>query len=90
MKKSFQFQFTPPAEDQFAVFPKVLQKRIFYKLMFFEKSPNPFVYAKKLKGAENIYRFRIGDYRVIVTPQDQHTFIILLILKIGHRREVYE
>lgn len=90
MKKPFKFQFTPSAEGQFAVLPKVLQKRIFYKLTFFEKSPNPFAYAKKLKGPENIYRFRIGDYRIIVTPQDRHTFVILLILKIGHRREVYE
>lgn len=90
MKKSYQFQFSRKAELEFTALEKSFQKRIFEKLSFFEHSGNPLSFAKKLRGMDRFYRFRVGDYRIIVTPKDEKTFIILLILKIGHRREVYE
>lgn len=90
MKKSYQFQFSQKAELEFAALERSLQKRIFEKLSFFEHSDDPLAFAKKLRGMDRFYRFRVGDYRIIVTPKDKKTFIILLILKIGHRREVYE
>lgn len=74
----------------FARLPHDIQKRVLNKLFFFEKSPKPLHFAKKLHGTEEAYRFRIGDYRVIVTQKDKNTIVILLILKVGHRREVYE
>ena len=88
--KPFQFQFSDLAEQDFARLPFILQKRIWDKLHFFETSSRPLHFAKKLHGSNDAYRFRIGDYRVIVTPKDKKIIIILLILKIGHRREVYE
>ena len=41
-----------------------------------------------LKGArEGYWRWRIGDYRVIGRVEDAR--ITILIVRIGHRREVY-
>lgn len=88
--KPYQFQFSANAEHDFASFSQILQKKILGKLKFFEKTENFLNFAKKLRGLENTYRFRIGDYRIIVTPKDQKTIVILLILKIGHRKEIYE
>ena len=34
------------------------------------------------------WRYRIGDYRVIVNIQDEK--LIILALEIGHRREIYK
>ena len=34
------------------------------------------------------WRYRIGDYRVIVNIQDER--LIILSLEIGHRREIYK
>ena len=34
------------------------------------------------------WRYRIGDYRIICEIQDEE--IIILILEIGHRRNIYE
>ena len=34
------------------------------------------------------WRYRIGDYRVICEIQDKT--IIVLVLEIGHRREIYQ
>ena len=47
----------------------------------------PDAYVRKLVGDEG-YRLRVGDYRAIV-DLDREKFIIL-VLRIGHRRNVYE
>lgn len=77
-------------EDDFFSLPKILQNRITAKLSYFQNSENPLLFAKKLRGFSNRFRFRIGDYRVIIEVRDHNVVVILLILKIGHRREVYE
>jgi mRNA interferase RelE/StbE len=41
----------------------------------------------KLAGDENLYRVRVGDYRIIYQIQDK--VLVVLVVKIGHRREVY-
>ena len=43
--------------------------------------------CKKLAGREAAYRLRVGDYRIVYTVNDRE--IIVEIIKIGHRREVY-
>ena len=46
----------------------------------------PEVYLKKLVGDEG-YRLRVGDYRVVVDLDKER--LIILVLKLGHRRNVY-
>ncbi len=42
----------------------------------------------KLKGAENLYRIRVAkNYRIIYEIQDKQ--LIVIVVKVGHRREVY-
>ena len=41
----------------------------------------------KLQGEDDLYRIRVGDYRVIYTVKDEE--LIVLVLRVGHRREVY-
>ncbi|MDJ0899633.1 MAG: type II toxin-antitoxin system RelE/ParE family toxin [Xenococcus sp. MO_188.B8] len=41
----------------------------------------------KLKGEENLYRIRVGDYRVIYNVQDDR--LLVLVVKVGHRGDVY-
>ena len=43
--------------------------------------------CRKLKGSEHTYRIRVGDYRVIYTLQEEK--ILLTIIRIRHRKEVY-
>ena len=42
---------------------------------------------KKLAAKENLYRYRVGDYRIIYEIRDK--ILVVLIVRIGHRREVY-
>jgi len=90
MIKKYEFQFSRNAERDFVSLDKVIQKRILEKLEFFENADDSMKYSKKLSGFDDKYSFRVGDYRIIVSPQDKTTLVVLVILKIGHRREVYE
>ena len=60
--------------------------RIEDKMMELEQDPRP-AGCKKLKGRDD-YRIRIGDYLVIYEIQDGK--LIVTVITIGHRREVYE
>jgi mRNA interferase RelE/StbE len=51
-------------------------------------SDNPRRIGKALKGPlGDLWRYRVGDYRVICDIQD--SVLIVLVLQIGNRREVY-
>lgn len=41
----------------------------------------------KLESEADLYRVRVGRYRVIFTIEDAR--LVILVLKIGHRREIY-
>lgn len=44
---------------------------------------------KKLKWyVDNLYRLRVGDYRVIYEKRNNE--LIILILQVGHRKDIYE
>ncbi len=51
------------------------------------RNPRP-AGVEKLKGLPNLYRLRIGDYRLLYQIQDK--ILLMLVVQIGHRREVYE
>ncbi len=49
---------------------------------------NPKILAKPLSGSlRGYWRFRVGDYRIIVDIQDD--ILTIVALDLGHRREVY-
>lgn len=85
----YNFAFTEKGEASFAAIARVIQKRIFNKLQFFIQQKDPFIFAKKLAGAQALYRFRVGDYRIIFSPVSDNEITILLITKVGHRKDVY-
>jgi mRNA interferase RelE/StbE len=43
--------------------------------------------VKKLAGYADRYRLRVGDYRVIYEIMDEQ--LVILVLGVGHRREIY-
>jgi mRNA interferase RelE/StbE len=48
--------------------------------------PRP-VGCKKLVGSEHTFRIRVGDYRVIYDIKDNT--LVVLVVRIRHRRDVY-
>lgn len=49
-------------------------------------NPRPLGY-KKLKG-ENAYRIRVGVYRIIYEIEDDR--IVVIIVSVGHRKDIYK
>jgi len=43
--------------------------------------------SRKLRGQNNVYRVRVANYRILYSIEDKH--LIIIILKVGHRRDVY-
>ena len=66
--------------------PKREQRRIDAKIIALADDPRPSG-AKALVGQNNLYRVRVGDYRIIYRLQDQD--LSILVIKIGHRKDVY-
>lgn len=77
--------FTNKAIKDVENLPNNIQHRIVEKLK--EYSMNPFDYSRKLSDTKiGSYRFRVGDYR-IVFDVDKETIVIL---RVGHRKEIYK
>lgn len=66
--------------------PKRDVKRILQKTRNLAIEPRPFG-CQKLVGQER-YRIRQGNYRVIYSIEDER--LIVIVVNVGHRREVYE
>jgi len=43
--------------------------------------------VEKRSGYEDRYRIREGDYRIVYTIRD--TALIVLIVRVGHRKDIY-
>ena len=54
-----------------------------------ENCENPRVHGKGLiANRSGQWRYRVGDYRIIAEIQDNK--VLILVLNIGHRREIYD
>jgi len=62
-----------------------MQRRILAKVRTLAENPWPVGFLK-LTGAD-AYRVRVGNYRIIYTVQSNE--LLVLVLDVGHRREVY-
>jgi len=78
------------AEWQLQTLDRSIQKRILDWLDDrIDGCKNPRHFGEPLKGdLAGFWRYRIGDYRVLCEIQDE--MIVVLVLAIGHRREIYK
>ena len=81
---TYQLIYANRAAQDIAKLDRVVKKRLGKKLLEFAKDPLKF--AKKIHDPKlGSYRFRVGDYRVIFDIDGKK----LVILRIGHRKEIY-
>ncbi len=86
----WQIRFNERAKKDLGALDKPVAKRITRFLQErLAASDNPRSFGAALKGAElgDFWRYRVGDHRVIAFIED--STITILVLQIGHRREVY-
>jgi mRNA interferase RelE/StbE len=79
-------QLAPAAKRQLRKLDRSIQERVVRRLEKLEKDPRP-PGVEKLEGDESTYRIRMGEYRIVYEIQDK--VLVVLVLKVGHRREIY-
>ncbi|HEX7507356.1 MAG TPA: type II toxin-antitoxin system RelE/ParE family toxin [Polyangia bacterium] len=82
----FSIQVLPSAERDLSSLYGSIRKRIVARIDTLAENPNPSG-AVKLQGEKDMWRVRVGDYRILYTIQNAQ--LVVLVIKIGHRREVY-
>ena len=73
-------------EKQLAALDKPIRRRVAAAIDALATNPRP-AGAIALQGVSGLLRVRVGDYRVIYAVNDGE--LIVLIVSIGHRREIY-
>ena len=80
---SFRVVLKPSANKELAALPTKIQSQVANVLIKLGENPHP-PGSLKLKGRSG-YRVRSGDYRILYAIEDS----TVIILAIGHRREIY-
>lgn len=87
--KVYEVVFKKSAAKELQSLPRKTQQKILDAVQLLSLNPyTELLQIKKMKGTESLYRVRIQDYRVIYLIENQK--IKVTIIKIGHRKEVYE
>jgi mRNA interferase RelE/StbE len=82
----YEIRFKPSAAKELAKLPRDVQRRIAPAIEGLAANARP-PGAEKLAG-EVAWRIRVGDYRVVYAITDR--VLVVLVLHIGNRREVYK
>jgi mRNA interferase RelE/StbE len=84
---SYTILIAKSVQKQINALPADIKTRVVEKIKQLESEPRP-AGAIKMKGSEQEYRIRIGDYRVRYDVDDTNQ--VLRLLQCKHRREVYK
>ena len=79
-------ELSPAAARSLRKLDRHVQRRILGALVLLRETPRPPA-AKALVSHPGYLRVRTGDYRVVYTIEDRR--LLVLVLALGHRREVY-
>ena len=82
---SYRIEFAKGVRKDFKGIPKNDANRILKKIESLSENPRP-PESKKLTNDDS-HRIRIGNYRVIYDIQND--VLIVLVLKVGNRKDVY-
>jgi len=83
---SYKVTFKPSVEKDLRSLPQSVVTRIFKRIDALKENPFP-RQSIKLAGAEQLYRVRIGDYRMIYGVDKNNRQVIVHYVR--HRRDVY-
>jgi mRNA interferase RelE/StbE len=83
--RSYKVVFEPQADKELRAVDPEARARILKSLARLAADPHHSSNVKMLRGGG--YRLRVGDWRVLYTLEED--LLLVLVLKVGHRREVY-
>jgi len=85
----YRIEFARSARKEFEKLPERIRDRIVDALELLSVNPHSeFLKVKKMRGGEDLFRLRFGHYLLVYEVRDH--VLVVLVIKIGHRREVYK
>jgi mRNA interferase RelE/StbE len=82
----YEIEIAPAAERTLKKLHADIRNRIFKNILALKKEPRLYG-VKKLSGEDDIYRIRVGNYRVVYQIRD--AVLVIVVVNVGHRREIY-
>ena len=83
---AYRIEVAPEVVDALRSLPKKVHRQIARWIDALAEDPRP-AGCKKLSGEEDLYRLRSGVYRILYQVREKA--LVVLVLRIGHRREIY-
>jgi mRNA interferase RelE/StbE len=83
---TYRVTLAPAAARQLRKFDAQVRRRIQAALELLATDPRPPA-ATRLVGGSGEWRVRTGDYRIVYEIHDEE--LLVLVLRMGHRRDVY-
>ncbi len=83
MKNSYNIKITKKAEKFIKIQDINTQKRIFKAILELPKGD-----IKKLKGIDDVYRLRVGNFRILFEKNDDK--LVIIIIDVGNRGQIYK
>ncbi len=85
--KRYEVVFSRRAEKDIEKLPARVVQKIIPVIVSLEENPRP-PGCKKLKGYADLWRIRIGNYRIIYSIED--SILLVDIREVGDRKDIYE
>ena len=82
---SYRLLIKPSAAKELEAIPKKDRRRLATRIEELSENPRP-PGCEKLSG-HNLFRIRQGNYRVLYSVEDRD--LVILVIRVGHRRDVY-
>lgn len=82
----YTLQYKRSVEKDLRKIPSSARKIIVKKITALANEARP-AGSVKIHGADNLYRIRHTEYRIIYKVDDD--ILTILVIKIGHRKEIY-
>ncbi len=83
---SYRIEVSATAEKQIRKLSHNDQIRVLRTIKQLANEPYPRG-CRKLRGYEDVFRVRVGTYRIIYSVESRH--LLIIILKVGHRKDIY-
>jgi mRNA interferase RelE/StbE len=84
---SYAVELKPSARKEFDSLPDTVLTRVIRKIESLASDPRP-AGCKKLRGYKDVWRVRVGDWRVVYIIND--AAMLVSVTRVAHRSKVYD
>jgi mRNA interferase RelE/StbE len=85
-KAEYEITFTRTARKELEILDNRIVRRIIRKIESLASNARP-TGCEKFKGHENLWRVRVGDYRIVYSVNDKMRIIDITLIR--HRKDAY-